>query len=133
MRWGIQLDSGEQLSNLPESFTYSGSTTLTVSPYEEVQAGDTWASIAQTLYGTAAVAGALESALGGPTLLAGSQLTSLPASLSYTANTTVTVAPYYVVQPGDSWLSIAQTLYGTSAPPCPESALGIRCSLPVRS
>ena len=119
------LYSGEQLSGPPESFTYSGSTTLTVSPYYTVQAGDTWASIAQKLYGTTVVAAALESALGGPTLLAGSQLTNFPATLSYTANTTVTVAPYYVVQSGDSWLSIAQTLYGTSAAASAlESALG---------
>lgn len=47
-----------------------------------VQSGDTWASIAETLYGTSSVASALQTALGNPTLTPSTVLTSLPATLS---------------------------------------------------
>jgi|GEM_PF-1136118 len=86
-------------------------------PYYLVQAGDTWASIAQALYdvGTSAAGDALQSALGGPTLVTGLRLTGMPATLTVSTTTTVTVPAYYEVQAGDTWSSITQTLYGTSA------------------
>ena len=64
--------------------------------------GDTWASIAQLLYGTTAVASQLEESLGSPVLSPGEQLSYLPSSLSYSA-TTVAVQPSYIVQAGDTW------------------------------
>ncbi len=77
-----------------------------------VQAGDTWASIGQLLYGSSAVASALQQALGNPALTAGAQLTGFPATLSVTS--TVTVPPYYTVQASDTWTTITQAVYGTS-------------------
>ena len=53
-------------------------------PYYTVQAGDTWASIAQKIYGTSAVASELQAALGSPALTAGAALVGLPADLTYT-------------------------------------------------
>ncbi len=52
-----------------------------VGPYYAVQAGDTWSSIAQVVYGTAAAASALQTASGNPALTTGLQLT-VPASLT---------------------------------------------------
>ena len=81
-----------------------------------VQAGDSWATIAQALYGvgSTAAANALSQALGNPALSAGTSLTDLPAQLSVTTTSTGTVAPYYVVQAGDTWTTITQRVYGTS-------------------
>src|SRR5262249_16946802 len=55
-----------------------------------IQSGDTWASIAQRLYGTTAVASALQTALGNPTLTTGNQLTSLPDQLTGTVTYSAT-------------------------------------------
>ena len=77
-----------------------------------VQATDTWASIAQALYGSSAAASALQQALGNPALTAGAQLTGFPPTLSVT--TTVTVPAYYTVQQGNTWATITQNVYGTS-------------------
>ena len=53
-------------------------------------AGDTWASIAQTVYGDAQAASALQTALGNPALTAGAHLT-VPQTLSYTRTITAAV------------------------------------------
>jgi len=79
-----------------------------------VQAGDTWASIAEALYGTSAAAGELQSALGNPALTVGDQLAGLPASLTVTTSQTVTVPAYYVVPASATWTSVTQAIYGTS-------------------
>src|SRR5262249_46319085 len=49
-----------------------------------VRSGDTWASIAQALYGTAVVASALQTALANPALTAGTVLTGYPDTLDGT-------------------------------------------------
>ena len=58
-------------------------TTSLVQPYYTVQAGDTWVSIAQQLYGISSGASQLEAALGDPTLTPGTALVGLPADLTY--------------------------------------------------
>ena len=76
-----------------------------------VQPGDTWASIAQTLYGNSSsnTITALQTASGNPVLAAGEVLTVPSTGL-------VSVAPSYTVQAGDTWASIANVLYGSSDP-----------------
>ncbi|MBI3898836.1 MAG: LysM peptidoglycan-binding domain-containing protein [Gammaproteobacteria bacterium] len=76
-------------------------------PYYTIVSGDTWSTIATKLYGDSRVASALQTAMGNPPLTAGNRLTNLPATLN-----TGTTAAYYTVQAGDTWASIAQTVYG---------------------
>src|SRR6266704_2992880 len=82
--------------------------------------GDTWASLATALYGTANVADELQAALGNPSLRADHDGTypvigPLPLTLTDTVTTIITVPPYYLVQAGDTWAGISQKLYGTNA------------------
>jgi len=79
-----------------------------------IPAGATWASIAQTLYGTSAGASALQAALANPPLIAGIRLRNLPSTLSVTTTVMVAVTPYYTVSASDTWSSIAQAVYGTN-------------------
>ncbi len=81
-----------------------------------VQAGDTWSTIAQALYGSAQAGDALAQALGEPALAEGSSLQDLPEQLSVQSTSPTTVAAYYTVQPGDTWTTITQTIYGTTDP-----------------
>ena len=76
-----------------------------------VQAGDTFASIALEHYGSdeAAVATALADALGNPELTDGTVL-ALPDTVEHPVET-----PFYRVQSGDTWQTVAQAVYGTSA------------------
>ena len=87
---------------------------LSSTPYYTVPSGATWQSIANALYGVDSVAAgnALQAALGSPALTTGLQLQFLPATLAVPT----TVPPYYLVQTGDTWASIATQLYGTSSP-----------------
>src|SRR6266581_4475733 len=83
--------------------------------------GDTWASLATTLYGSANVADELQAALGNPSLAFDRSIDNYPAigplplSLTDTVATIITVPPYYLVQAGDTWAGISQKLYGTNA------------------
>ncbi|MFC4314280.1 hypothetical protein ACFPN2_34770, partial [Steroidobacter flavus] len=81
--------------------------------YYTVPAGATWQSIANALYGvnSAAAGSALQAAMGNPALTTGALLSAFPATLSFAS----TVPAYYTVQAGDTWASITQTIYGTSA------------------
>ena len=111
------LTSGAELTGFPTSLTWSKQVTVTVPPYYVAQSGDTWASITQSLYGTSdpnAIA-ALQAAESNPTLSAGVQLMNLPATLTWSDPVSVTVSPYYVVQSGDTWASIAGELYNSQA------------------
>ncbi|MFC4314275.1 DUF6531 domain-containing protein, partial [Steroidobacter flavus] len=76
------LTTGAQLTNLPSTLTVTTTQTVTVPPYYTVQAGDTWASITQAIYGTNAAAAvtALQTQLGNPTLTTGLELT-IPTTL----------------------------------------------------
>ena len=112
--WVDTLTPGEVITELPDALDYTTSSAVTVPPYYVVQDGDTWASIAQAFYGTSDAANALQAALGDPPLVDGTVLQNLPSSLNYPTTITVTVPPYYVVQAGDTWASIAQALYGSS-------------------
>ncbi|MES1263920.1 MAG: hypothetical protein ABUL69_06155, partial [Peristeroidobacter soli] len=76
-----------------------------------IPAGATWASLATTLYGTAAVADDLQRVLGNPALTAGTKLRNLPATLVDTYD--APVSPYYRVNAGDTWASITMAVYGT--------------------
>ncbi len=100
------LTAGKQLTGLPATLT----DTVTVAPYYQVQAGDTWSSMANYLYGSVNVADELQVTLNNPTLSAGLHLTGLPTVL----NDTMPVPPYYVVKMGDTWSSIAAYLYGST-------------------
>jgi YD repeat-containing protein len=110
------LTAGAQLTNLPATLSVTTTTTITVPPYYTIPSGATWQSVANTLYGvnSAAAGSALQTALGNPPLTAGNRLTNLPATLSVTTTTTITVPAYYTVQAGNTWSSITQTIYGTS-------------------
>jgi len=96
------------------SSTGSASATVAAAPYYEVKSGDTFSSIAQTLYGTSLLADELQATLGNPSLIAGTRFTDLPVSLTDTVINTITVPAYYTVQANDSFNSIAQYLYGSS-------------------
>src|SRR5207244_1323305 len=50
--------------------------------------------------------------LGSPNLTTGARLTGLPASLTYSTTSPVTVPAYYVVKDGDTWATIAGIVYG---------------------
>jgi hypothetical protein len=77
-----------------------------------VAAGDTWQSIANTLYGVSAVeAGlALQAALGGVTLSEGTILSGFPATLSVTTS----IPGFYTVLATDTWSHVAKTVYGVT-------------------
>jgi len=79
------LTTGLVLVNLPSSINVTSTVVVSVPPYYTVVAADSWATIAQKVYGTTdpAAASALQTALGNPALTAGVHLT-VPASLSYT-------------------------------------------------
>lgn len=105
-RIAISTDSAfrpQNVASLPESARESGT-----GAYYVIQSGDTWASIANTLYGTPNLGPELEAALGNPTLTPGNHLTNLPATLNDT------VAPYYTVLATDTWATITNTVYGTT-------------------
>jgi YD repeat-containing protein len=86
-------------------------------PYYTVPSGATWRSVANTLYGVDSVAAgdALRDELGNPPLTEGYRLINLPVTLTVNTTAPATVPPYYVVQAGDSWTSIAQAVYGTTS------------------
>jgi len=110
------LTAGDQLTNLPATLSVTTTTIVSVPAYFTVPASATWQSLASTLYGvdSPAAGSALQSALGNPALTTGAHLTNLPATLTVSTTTTVGVPPYYLVQSGNTWASIAQAIYGTS-------------------
>ena len=110
------LTAGEQLT-IPLALAYTTYFSASASPSYTVQAGDTWSSITQSIYGTsdANAVAALQDDLGDPTLTAGTQLTELPSTLTYSPTDATTVVPAYIVQPGDTWDSIATKLYFDSS------------------
>ncbi len=77
-----------------------------------ITAGDTWQSLANTLYGVNAVeAGlALQAAMGGVTLSEGMILSGFPATLTVT----VSVPAFYTVLSTDTWAHVANTVYGVT-------------------
>jgi len=111
------LDVDAQLTNLPASLSVTTNDSVTVPAYYLIPSGATWRSIANTLYGVDSVeaGNALQTAMSNPALTPGNHLTSLPATLTVTTITTTTVPAYYTVQAGDTWASITNTIYGTSA------------------
>lgn len=120
------LNPGDKLLDLPSELTFTHEETIAASPYYTVNAGDSWASICSTLYGTNAseAIAALQAAMGNPALVAGEKLSALPATLTYTTSAEHTVPPYYAVQDGDTWTSIAAALYGTA-----EAAAALRTAM----
>ncbi|MFM2450787.1 MAG: hypothetical protein RIS44_3237, partial [Pseudomonadota bacterium] len=78
------LTAGTTLINLPASFIQSAQADLILRPYFYVTTGATWASIAQTVYGSSdeALVLALQNATGSPVLAQGLLLT-IPTSLTY--------------------------------------------------
>jgi len=69
-------------NNAVLSNTETVTETVTLPPYYLVQVGDTWSSIAQTLYGDVRAASLLQQTLGNPSLVAGAHLVGFPATLS---------------------------------------------------
>ncbi|MES1192674.1 MAG: LysM peptidoglycan-binding domain-containing protein [Steroidobacter sp.] len=67
------------------------------------------------MYGinSAAAGTALQTAMGNPSIAAGTQLTGLPSTL--TVSTTTTVPAYYLVPSGATWQSIANAVYGINS------------------
>ena len=110
----VSLNEGVELTGWPSSLI-DDDVRVTVPPYYIVAADDTWDSLAQKLYGSSDVADELRAALGNPALAGGVELTGLPPQLTNTYDVVIDVPPYYEVRGGDSWASIAQALYGTSA------------------
>lgn len=117
-----QLYPGARLSGLPS--VVNDNVTTTVKRYV-VQAGATWSSVTQALFGTsnAAAVAALQVALGNPTLSTGLALNP-PATLAYNVTQTNTASlntsvltggASYTVLAGDTWASITIKLYGVSA------------------
>ena len=82
------LTAGAQLTGFPATIVVS--TTQTVPAYYTVQAGNTWSSITQTIYGTsdANAIAALQVATGNPTLTTGLHLT-VPLTLTYGSGSTL--------------------------------------------
>lgn len=119
--------AGESAGDTVDTFSLSGQS-------YEVQAGDTWESISLALYGISSVADELEAALGAPTLAPAVMLQNLPQilldldaqqavdfdiDLNVALHTELQeieeeVDPYYTVQSGDTWTSIASTVYGSA-------------------
>lgn len=80
---GGSLIPGARLSGLPATLAV----TSTVPAYYTVRAGDTWAHITFAIYGTTDVSaiGALQTAVGNPSLVTGLELV-IPANVSYTTS-----------------------------------------------
>jgi len=118
---------GASLTNLPATLNVATTTTQTVSPYYVVASGDTWATIANALYGSNAAGGDLANALGlDPAVQpqTNDELNNLPSTLSLASPVTATVPAYYAVQAGDTWDSIARALYGSAVGSGLQTALG---------
>lgn len=83
-----------------------------LSPNLVASAGDTWQSLANTLYGVNAVeAGlALQAAMGGGALTEGMILTGFPETLTVT----IAVPAFYTVLATDTWAHVANTVYGVT-------------------
>ncbi|VAW71068.1 hypothetical protein MNBD_GAMMA12-2194, partial [hydrothermal vent metagenome] len=120
------LNTGTRLYYLPSTISDIQAVTIAAAPHYQVQAGDTWNSIALSVYGTSNVADELQALTGSPALLVGVSLTDLPETLG----DIVSVPPYYRVQQGDSWSSIAAFIYGS---PALGSELEIALGSPVLS
>jgi hypothetical protein len=102
-------------NNATVLWTQGGSVYRAVSnatPYYLVPAGATWRSIAATLYNedSDAAGQALQTAMSNTPLSTGLHLQGMPATLVVTPQ----VATHYIVQSGDTWLSITLGLYGTN-------------------
>ncbi len=107
------LQAGQHLTQLPINLTYSTGAVVSVPPFYQVQADDSWSSIALALYGNALAADELQAAMGNPSLSSGVKLQNLPAQLHFTQTVEgVPVPPYYRITINDTWQHIAQTLYG---------------------
>jgi YD repeat-containing protein len=112
-----QLTAGAKLTGLPSTLAYNVVVgQITVEAYYTIGNDDSWANITKTLYGVddPDAAQALQKAMGSPTLLSGAHLTKFPSVLQYQKH--VTVPPYFLVKSGDTWSSIALTLYGAGQP-----------------
>jgi YD repeat-containing protein len=107
------LTAGNRLTNLPATIAI----VTNLAPHYLVPAGATWQSIANTLYGVnnAAAGAALQTALANPALTAGARLYNIPATLSVTTTSTITVPAYYVIPSSPSWQAIANALYGINS------------------
>jgi YD repeat-containing protein len=107
------LTVGNRLTNFPATI----SVVTSLAAHYLVPTGATWQSVANTLYGVnnAAAGTALQTALGNPALAAGARLYSIPATLTVTTTSTITVPAYYVIPSSPSWQSIANTLYGINS------------------
>ncbi len=80
--------------------------------YYEVNADDSWATIANLLYGTTAVADELEASLGYPQLESGLQLIGFQETL-VDDDAVATVPAFYSVPADTTWQSLGMTLYGS--------------------
>ncbi len=107
------LTAGNRLTNFPATI----SIVTNLAPHYLVPAGATWQSVANTLYGVnnAAAGTALQTALGNPALTTGARLYNIPATLTVTTTSTITVPAYYVIPSSPSWQAIANTLYGVNS------------------
>lgn len=111
--------AGAELSGFPATLAVTVTTTQTgLPPFYLVQSGDTWNDIALLLYGSADAGDQLATQLGfDPAVdpVADSELANLPSPFNLTTPITITVPPYYVVQPEDnSWDAIGERLYGAA-------------------
>jgi YD repeat-containing protein len=91
---------------------YDFATPASIEPKYTVQETDTWATIAQKLYGTTSLAGVVQEHFGSPALKVGLELTDVPTTLKVT-NATAASANY-TVPAGATWLSITQAIYDTT-------------------
>ena len=99
--------TGTQTTESVYSVRYNANAT----PYYTLPSGGDWASVANTLYGTAGLADQLSA---GRSYVAGMRISGMASSLVHTLNTVVPA--YYSVQAGDTWAAITQEVYGTSDP-----------------
>lgn len=106
------LVEGSELTGFPETLALTTTTTEAAPPFYRVSETDTPQSIATLLYGSADAADDMLAALGNPVITPATELTGFPATLSLTTPITVSAAPHYIVQSGDTWDSIAVLLYG---------------------
>ncbi|MGH1486171.1 MAG: InlB B-repeat-containing protein [Cellvibrionaceae bacterium] len=104
---GFFYANGASFAGVSASFA-SGSSS---EPFYTIKANDDWPSIADTLYGSAAVADELEVAMNNVALVAGETLSGFPASLTDDDAVTI-VDPYYIVPANADWNSVALAVYG---------------------
>jgi flagellar hook-basal body protein len=113
------LVEGLELANLPSTLTLSTPIAVPVDAFYAVKDGDTFESIAETLYGSRGFGAQLQEALGNPTLVPGTRLMGNPPESGFPMTLTLAGVNRWVVEvrEGEAVVGQGQIRYDGSGNP----------------